>query len=431
MHIAIVNEGLCYPPTAGNRIRTLNLMLRLARRHRITYLCRGDVHSTEADAARTFLGDHGIDLVIAHDPFVPKTGASFAASLALNLLSPLPYAVATHNSPALRRALAVHARSRRVELWQFEWLAYADALQGDPSARTVAIAHNVESLIWQRYVEAELRFLQRWYLTRQWRKFERYEKKLLATATRVVAVSSDDARLLRQSFGLRDVDVVDNGIDRAYFEEVKSYRDPKQVLFLGSLEWRPNLDAVGLLLDRIFPAVLAQQPDARLCIVGRNPSPALVRRVATLPWAELHADVADVRPYLARSGVLAVPLRIGGGSRLKILEALACGTPVVSTRVGAEGLCLRPGTHHIEVESVDGMAEALVCCLRDPAPVQEMARNGRALVLERYDWEALAVRLEQVWERCCDSPTQARSASAGNTCSLACASGSDARKEQP
>lgn len=423
MHVAIVNEGLCYPPTAGNRIRTLNLMLRLARRHRITYLCRGDVHSAEAVAARTFLGDHGIELVVAQDPFVPKSGASFAAGLALNLFSPLPYAVATHNSRAVRRALAVHANSRRVDLWQFEWLAYADALAGDRSARTLVMAHNVESLIWQRYVEAEPRLLRRWYLTRQWRKFERYEKSMLARATRVVAVSSEDARLLRQRFGLGDVDVVDNGIDRDFFEDVVPERDPAKVLFLGSLEWRPNLDAIGQLLDRIFPAILEQQPNARLCIVGRNPPAALIRRVAALPWAELHADVADVRPYLARCGVLAVPLRIGGGSRLKILEALACGTPVVSTRVGAEGLCLRPGTHHVEVESVDDMAAALVRCLRDPAPAQQMARTARAFVLDRYDWEALALQLEDVWERCCADPTQARSRSEGT--SIACTMGLD------
>jgi glycosyltransferase involved in cell wall biosynthesis len=131
--------------------------------------------------------------------------------------------------------------------------------------------------------------------------------------------------------------------------------------------------------------------------VGRNPPDWLRRQVAGLPGAELHASVADVRPYLARSSVLAVPLRIGGGSRLKILEALASGLPVVSTRVGAEGLCLEPERHLTVVEGVEEMAGALVRCLSQPQEMQAQAERGRRVVIERYDWDRLADRLEQVW----------------------------------
>src|SRR5262249_36375241 len=156
--------------------------------------------------------------------------------------------------------------------------------------------------------------------------------------------------------------------DRAYFEAVRGSREPGRILFLGALDWRPNLDAVGLLLDRIFPEVYAQEPSARLCIVGRNPPEALVKRVRSLVGVELYADVADVRPFLAQSGVMTVPLRIGGGSRLKILEALACSLPVISTAVGAEGLELRPGQEYLLADGADEMARELVRCIRDPGP---------------------------------------------------------------
>src|SRR5262249_5222062 len=135
-------------------------------------------------------------------------------------------------------------------------------------------------------------------------------------------------------------------------------------------------------------------------IVGRSPPPWLVERVRGLKQVKLHANVDDVRPYLAESGVLAVPLRIGGGSRLKILEALACGLPVVSTRIGAEGLALRPGRDLFVVDGLELMAPALLQCLRDPDAALRMAEEGGRLVLERYDWDVLAGKLERVWEKC-------------------------------
>jgi glycosyltransferase involved in cell wall biosynthesis len=173
---------------------------------------------------------------------------------------------------------------------------------------------------------------------------------------------------------------------------------PNRVLFLGALDWRPNLDAIQILLDDVFPAVRAQAPTARLSIVGRSPPEWLRHRVASLAFADLYADVADVRPYLGDCGVMAVPLRIGGGSRLKILEALASGLPVVSTRIGAEGLHLENGRHLTVVERTEDMAHALVDCIRVPEEARRMAEQGRRLVRDRYDWDVLADKLEKVWE---------------------------------
>jgi glycosyltransferase involved in cell wall biosynthesis len=145
--------------------------------------------------------------------------------------------------------------------------------------------------------------------------------------------------------------------------------------------------------------VHAEEPRARLEIVGRNPSQDLVERAHGQPGVRLYADVPDVRPFLGQCGVMAVPLRIGGGSRLKILEALACALPVVSTAVGAEGLDLTPGEHYVQADEAH-MAEALVQVMRDPEPARVMAEKGRAHVRGLYDWEVLARKLEAVWEKC-------------------------------
>jgi glycosyltransferase involved in cell wall biosynthesis len=397
MDVAVVDGDVPYPASNGKRLRTLNLMLRLARRHRVTYITRCHGGPCEAERAGAFLRGRGVEPVLVDEPAPRKSGVGFYARLAANLLSPLPYSAAAFDSPRLRQAVQEHEARRKVDLWQFEWAPFMAMLREPGRARRLLMAPNVDSLLWQRHYETERRPLHRWYAGLQWRKFQRYERRMFAFADRVVTVSDADAAVARDRFGLARVEVVDNGVDLEYYGAARGERKPHQVLFLGSLDWRPNLDAVRLLLDDIFPAVVRQAPAARLCVVGRAPPAWLAERMRSLPWAELHADVPDVRPFLAESGVMAVPLRIGGGSRLKILEALACGLPVVSTRVGAEGLHLQDGRDLTLAEPAEAAA-ALVECIRSPARARELAENGRRVVRQRYDWDVLADKLEAVWE---------------------------------
>ena len=155
-------------------------------------------------------------------------------------------------------------------------------------------------------------------------------------------------------------------------------------------------------LDRLFHSALELKPTERAHFLSEAcaGNESLRREVERCPGVELHADVPDVRPYLAASGLLAVPLRVGGGSRLKILEALASGLPVVSTRIGAEGLALEPGVHLEIVPDVGAMADAILAAMSDPRRAQAQAEAGRRRVLERYDWDVLAGQMEQAWVRC-------------------------------
>jgi glycosyltransferase involved in cell wall biosynthesis len=398
LKVVIVNEGLGYPPKGGNWLRTLNLMLPLARRHEITYLCRGTEDEPAEQIARSFYAEHGIRIRICGEPPADKKGPAFYARLVANMASHLPYSIASHRNQDVRSEIRRLATSENIDLFQFESLGYADALAGT-GARTMVMAHNVESLIWERLYQTERQRLKRWFIGHQLRKYERYERAVMHGASRVVAVSREDAALLNERFGVSGAAVVDNGVDVKYFASTATARrpDPKQILFLGSLDWRPNLDAIDVLLTQIMPQVLAAEPDAHLSIVGRNPSPALTRRLRREPNVDLHADVEDVRPYLARSAVMAVPLRIGGGSRLKILESIASGLPVVSTRIGCEGLIFEAGRDLSVVETEDEMAAALVETIRNPGRAAEMVRSGRTVIDAHYDWSRLADRLEQIW----------------------------------
>jgi glycosyltransferase involved in cell wall biosynthesis len=326
----------------------------------------------------------------------------------------------------MRKTLRELADNQPIDLWHCEWTPYAQALEKkiprtknqipsraasfwdlvlgssnldsqEPHPPVLVMAHNVESLIWERYCQSEPNALRRWYMRQQWRKFQRFERRIFASASRVVAVSDQDAERIATAFGVPRPEVVDNGVDVSYFRPMGVERESAHILFLGSLDWRPNLDAVAVLVNEIFPKVRVAEPAARLSVVGRNPPAWLAKQIQGRPDVALHANVADVRPYLARCGMLAVPLRIGGGSRLKILEALACETPVVSTRIGAEGLHLEPGQHLQVTNAIEHMAGALISCIKNPQAVRAQARLGRRCVSERYDWDILADKLEQVW----------------------------------
>ena len=412
LRVAVLDEELPYPLTSGKRIRTFNLLRRLADRHQITMLCHKNPDRDEAAAGDAAFRSLGIETVIVDRAVPPKSGAGFYARLAGNLLSPLPYSVSTHASPPLAAAVRELAATNHIDVWQCEWTPYAQVLRDGLGARIAAVpwvvmAHNVESLIWERYAETETNAVKRWYVRRQWQKFERFEAWAYAAATLTVAVSKDDAALMRQRFDVPEVEVVDNGVDTAFFTPQRdAERDPARLLFLGSLDWRPNLDAVQLLLNDIFPAVRARVPWATLSLVGRRPPDWLEARAAEVPGVRLFADVPDVRPFLATCGMLVVPLRIGGGSRLKILEALATATPVISTRVGAEGLNLTPGRDLIVTNGPEPMADAIVDGIRGYEKLRDTAEDGRRRVLAQYDWGPLADKLDDVWWAATTTPSR-------------------------
>ena len=374
-------------------------------------LCHKNPERDEALAAEEAFRRLGIETVVVDRAVPSKSGPGFYARLAGNLLSPLPFSVATHSSPALAGVVRAHADERPVDVWHCEWTPYAQVLRDAladqlPDARWSVMAHNVESLIWQRYTEAAENPVKRWYIRQQLRKFERFERWAYSHATAAIAVSREDATLMQKEFGATRVKVVENGVDVDYFKPQRDVeRDPSRMLFLGSLDWRPNQDGAIQFLTEILPRVRAQVPHATAVLVGRRPPEWLRAKVAATPGAELHADVPDVRPFLARCGFLVVPLRIGGGSRLKILEALAAGTPVVSTRIGAEGLKLTPDRDLLVADSPEELANTALTAIRHPGELADTAESGREQVLAHYSWDLLAERLNGVWNAVAGVPT--------------------------
>src|SRR5262245_51835579 len=206
LNVVMVDEELPNPPLSGKRIRTLNLTRRLAARHRLTYVCHRNTDADEARRAADHFAELGIRTIVVDRPVPPRSGPGFYLRLAANLLSPLPYSVTSHTSRPLRQVLEDLARREPIDLWHVEWTPYANVLRGLPGRRVV-MAHNVESVIWQRYHEAERNPLKRWFIGKQWHKFRSFERAALNDATRTIAVSDLDADRFRLDMNVANVDV--------------------------------------------------------------------------------------------------------------------------------------------------------------------------------------------------------------------------------
>jgi len=390
MKILVLDEEFPWPANTGKRIRTFNLLSRLGRSHEVAYLACGQ---TDSDSFRA-IAETGITPVAVDRELPPKQGAAFYARLAANLFSRYPYIVTSHYSRAFNHRMHELITQHQPDIVMAEWTPYALNFKNLHRPKKVIVAHNMEHRIWRRYYQNETAPLRRLYIREQMIKVERFERRAFGWADGATAVTSAEAEEIRSWHPDLSVQVVANGVDPDYFRPGKGPETPGRLVFTGSMDWRPNQDAVNYFMQDILPLVIRQHPEALISFVGRNPTGQL-RAWNTDPHACVTGTVDDVRPYIAEAEVYVVPLRIGGGSRLKILEALAMGKAVVSTSVGAEGLAVTPGEHILLADTPEEFANKIDRLLNQPDLRQSLGDKGREQVLSRYGWDLLAGRLER------------------------------------
>lgn len=391
LRVLVLDEEIPYPPNAGKRIRTWNLLKRLARRHSICLLCYGVPEDPSADAIR----EAGIQLRLV-DPQARLTGWGLYLQLFLNLFSAYPYSVTKHYSSRFQRELQVLLQEESWDLVQCEWTPYARYILPENRVPVLVATHNVESLIWARRAEHTSNPIGKLFFRAQEWKMRRFERRVLRRASAVTAVTIHDAETIR-GWGVDAVALIPNGVDiEVYIPDPEVERE-NEVLALASLDWYPNLDALAYFTKEIFPLLRARNPEARLQIVGRKPSEGLRKQFSGISGINFVGEVEDVREYLNRAAVVVVPLRIGGGSRIKILEALAAGKAVVCTSIGAEGLDVVSGEHLLVADSPREFDLKIAELLASKEVRRELGKRGRERVIERYGWDDIAGRLESVW----------------------------------
>ena len=394
MKVLWVNTNFMHPTTKGGQIRTLEMLKHLSEWHEIHYVAIENPAYPEGPALAHEYScrSHGVTYKIPD-----KRSVRFWAELLHGLVSPTPVAVERFHPPGMREFLERLIDKERFDRAVVDHLAPTSYFPD--LGRAVFFQHNVETVIWRRRAQHSGNALSRWYNGMQARRMLEYEGRVSRAAGHIVAVSETDAREMRDLFHVKQISVIPTGVNVEYFKRPDAPTGTKTAMvFVGSMDWMPNVDGMVWFVREVLPIIRRGRPGSTVTIAGRLP-PAEIRRLAEEdPQIRVTGTVPEIRPYLWESALSIVPLRIGGGTRLKIYESMAAGVPVVSTTVGAEGLSVHPPD---DIRIADSAAEFAECCLKllgDEAERSRVAAAAWAMVASRYSWEHVARCFDQILE---------------------------------
>jgi glycosyltransferase involved in cell wall biosynthesis len=399
MRILWVKADKLLPVQNGGNIRTYHVLRYLSERHQLTfysYYGGAPDPGYERELQRQLPGAVAV-----------CTGKRELSGVArgLDYLSHLgahaPYAVSRFAGARVQKQLQTWFREQRYDVAVCDFLDAAINFPGRLNIPSVLFQHNVESEIWRRHADTAGNPVKKMLYRMEFRKMLRYERAAVRKFQHVIAVSENDRALMTKWVDGDRVTVVPTGVDLAQYRPAPNPLDTSAplVTFVGAMDWEPNVDGVEYFCAEVWPAIKAEVPQARLRIVGRNPD----RRVQK--WAsnsinndnsiEVTGRVPSVVEHLRQSAVIIVPLRIGGGTRLKIYEAMATGKAVVSTTIGAEGLDVHHGHDIMLADDPRSFAQAVIMLLRDPE-LRRRYENAAAETAARYDWPAIGERFSEV-----------------------------------
>jgi len=390
LRVLVVSAQFPYPATSGFARRVLGLTRQLAARHDVTLL----------SVAPPGHDEHVARLRQEFDVRVVEQGARSVRakrSRQLRSLASLePYHAATLRSPALQSALDQLHAERRFDVVQLE-SSLLCSLTVPEGPALVLDEHNVEYEVFQRVQDIERSPSRRLFNQLEHLRTRRFEQQAWRRAAACAVTSDRELVILAEHAPETPAAVVPNAADLDFFRPTGVEPEPATVVFNGVLDYRPNLDAAHQLVEEIWPLVVARCPQAQLTIVGRGPESDLapLRR----PNVTVPGPVPDIRTELGRAAVVVVPVRMGGGTRLKVLEALAMGKALVSTTLGCEGVNVTNGEHLLIADAPEAFAGAVVDLFADGAARARLGAAGRARMEAEYSWDIAGARLEELYRR--------------------------------
>ena len=394
MNVLFVSPTIPYPATDGGRIRVLNLLKQLVPRVRIRLLAPRTQSSD--DEGVSYLRSLGISTHLADRP---GTLPCVTPRVVLRaFMHHEPITVAKYHFAEIQTLIRESIFSDPPDLVHFEMIHMAPYLSAltPPSIPTLLSLQNIDSAIWDRLASRTMSPLRRGIYRFQARQFRRYEMTIGDRFRMASCVSEQDRRLLQKTCPKLEIAIVPNGVDVEIYQPMPAREQEFSVVFTGSMDWFPNEDAVFFFVQQIWPMVLERLPGAQFYVVGQNPTKRL-RQLDSRSDVTVTGRVDDVRRHIARGAVYVVPLRVGGGTRLKILEAFGMQRSVVSTTIGCEGLNVHHGENIVVCDEPESFASAVIHLLEEPHQREKLAYAGRQLVESEYDWRQIGKHLYDVY----------------------------------
>lgn len=403
MRILWAKSGGLVPIDHGGKIRSYQLAKTLAQRHDLSLFTfyqpfPDDPH----DDLRAFFRDV---IVVPLEPPARKGFAEYAA-YGRNLLTARPYSATKFCQPHVAKELRRHLQERDYDAIICDFLLTGDVMPWDFPAPKVLFTHNVEAQIWKRHFQVARNPIWKAVCYREFVAMSRMEGRYLKLADHVLAVSEWDRTLFSRTIDPAKISVIATGVDVDYFRPQPELEERNALVFTGSMDWMPNEDGIFYFVEKVMPQVWAQIPDATLWVVGRRPTEKLMKLGEREPRVRVTGTVPDIRPFLAKGSVYVVPLLVGGGTRLKIFEAMAMGKTVVSTTIGAEGLAVTSGKDIVLADQPDDLARQVIRLLQNAPERQALGHAARKLVEENFSWTSVGKHLSDVMERVVDASRQ-------------------------
>ncbi len=398
--ILMLTPQLPYPPHQGTSLRNLHVLRALAENHEVTLL---SFHESDKPPQLQPLHAYGHIL-----PPVPITSRSTSRRLAQLISTGEPDLGLRLRNESFNEALSAALAEKRFDAIQIEGLELAYVIEQvrreAPGARVVIDCHNAETELQRRAFRADIRRPKRWpaalYSAIQIGRLERYERRVLQAADGILAVSEIDRQFLRRTAPQLSSDmitIVPNTID------VSAYASPGPIseqqrfdlVFTGKMDFRPNVDGVQWFADVIWPRIVQERPQTTWGIVGQRPAPS-VHALQETEGITVTGSVPDIQPYIAAATVFVMPLRVGSGTRLKLIEAMAAGKPVVSTTLGAEGFPVQNGVNVILADTPEQQSESILHLLREP-DLRGRLSSAASELAGQYDWRQIVPVLDDFY----------------------------------
>lgn len=392
MRLLFLSITVPFPATDGGRIRVLNLLKQVVQRNRVTFLAL-ESQPTDREGIE-YLKSLGIDAHLV--PLASRLPRITLRSGSQAVLKRKPLTVTRYDVPAFRKAFHSLLDLNRFDLIHYE-MFHTGQYRLETNVKSLLSLQNVDSNIWRRLREQTSNPLRQCVYWTQERAFRRFERTESHNFDLVACASEVDRDLMNESCPGLGADVIPNGVDTELYQPNTEDEEEAALIYTGSMDWFPNEDAAIYFIEEILPAIRIKHPNLKFSVVGQLPTERL-KRFDNCHGVTVTGRVGDVKPHIARAAVYIVPLRIGGGTRLKILEALAMGKAVVSTNIGAEGLDLAPGNEIMIADEPTAFAEAVVRLLNDKSIRRKLGANGRRRVEAEYDWRRIGERLQGMYK---------------------------------